>query len=494
MTDEARLTPSEVEALLRRFVGVRMVVVGDAMLDTYVSGDVSRICPEAPVAVLEARSEDHRLGGAANVAKCLSALGADVQLVALVGEDAQASTLLAEARALGIRIVQVVVDASRPTTQKTRIMAQRQQLLRIDREATAPASPEIATRLSEAVSAALEGADGVLLSDYGKGVLVHDVCQRAIDLAQGRPVVVDPKGTTWARFRGATLLKPNVRDARAWSGLRLTHDDEVAQATERLRVEAEVEHALVTRGERGMTLASAGGVTALRAEVHEVFDVVGAGDVVAAVTAMALAAGADAKTAAWLANIAAGVKVTKAGAAAVAPAEILNAVRGAPTSSDRKVLSLSDAASFAARARHDGREVVFTNGCFDILHYGHVSYLEKARKLGDTLIVGVNTDASVRKLKGSGRPIQNELDRARILASQASVDAVVLFDDDTPLRLIEAVKPDVLCKGSDYARKEDIVGWDRVESWGGRVERIEFVEGRSTTSIVARGGTTKAGA
>jgi D-beta-D-heptose 7-phosphate kinase/D-beta-D-heptose 1-phosphate adenosyltransferase len=249
-----------------------------------------------------------------------------------------------------------------------------------------------------------------------------------------------------------------------------------------------VKHVLLTRGERGMLLVSRDGPAPrlLPALWREVFDVTGAGDVVASTLALAMAAGAGIDEAVWLANVAAGVKVGKLGAASVAPQEILDLLGHGSLDCERKVMSRSQAASFAARVRSQGRKVVFTNGCFDILHYGHVSYLERSRRVGDALIVGLNSDASVRRLKGPGRPVQNEHDRAHILAAQGCVDAVVVFDEDTPRKLVEAIRPQVLCKGADYKRKQKVVGWDLVERWGGRVVLVELMEGRSTTGLIRR--------
>ncbi len=478
--------------LLGAMVGRRVVVVGDATLDAYVIGEVERISPEAPVPVLAVEREEFMLGGAANVAKSLVALGARASLCTAIGDDADGELFRAEAVALGIPSAGILADRERLTTRKTRIVARQQQVIRLDRETRASLSPALEKRLCARVVSALRKADALILSDYAKGVLTPGVCRAAIAAAGGRPVFVDPKGLPWEPYRGATVLKPNLREAAEFAGARLAGVDDVAAAAQRMTEELDVAHALVTRGAAGMLLASRarGGALASTREIparpRELMDVTGAGDVVAASVALALAAGAEIGEAAWLANIAAGGKVGKFGAATVSGQEILGELGAASARSHEKVATRAQAAELAAKLRAQGRSVVFTNGCFDILHLGHVRYLERSRALGEALIVGVNTDASVRRLKGAGRPLQSEHDRAQILASLECVDAVVLFDEETPLALIRALRPDVLTKGADYKTKRDVVGWDAVGTWGGRVELVPLLEGRSTTSLVSK--------
>ncbi len=473
--------------LLAAMVGRRVVVVGDATLDAYVIGEVERISPEAPVPVLAVEREEFMLGGAANVAKSLVALGARASLCTAIGEDADGALFRGEAESLGIPSPGILADRERVTTRKTRIVARRQQVIRLDRETIASLSPALEKRLCARVVAAVRKADALILSDYAKGVLTPAVCRAAIAAAGGKPVVVDPKGLPWEVYRGATVIKPNLREAAAFAGVRLANVDDVAAAALRMTKELDVAHALVTRGQAGMLLGSRGGeLLEISARPRELMDVTGAGDVVAAAVALALAAGAEIAEAAWLANIAAGVKVGKFGAATVSGQEILAELGAKSARSHEKVATRAQAAELAARLRAQGRSVVFTNGCFDILHLGHVRYLERSRALGEALIVGVNTDASVRRLKGAGRPLQSEHDRAQILASLECVDAVVLFDEETPLQLIRALRPDVLTKGADYKTKRDVVGWDVVQKWGGRVELVPLVEGRSTTRLVTK--------
>ncbi len=481
-------TLAEARHLLGRAVGLRVAVVGDVMLDAYLTGRIERISPEAPVPVFEVQREEHMLGGAANVAKCLVALGAKVTLCGVVGDDANAELLRIEAANTRIDGAGLTVEPGRPTILKTRIVAQRQQMIRLDREQPGPMSEATEADLVGRVREAVRDADAVVISDYQKGAVSDAVARAAIEAAGDRvPVVVDPKRPPWDKFRGATMLKPNRREAGWFMSAAIGDDAAATEAARAMVQRLDIGHALITRSEQGMTL-----VTGDRDPFHlppirrEVFDPTGAGDLVGAVLALALAAGADAPTAAYLANVAASVEVTKFGAAVVTDSEILEALGESGARYERKVLTRDEAARFADEQRRAGRAVVFTNGCFDLLHLGHLAYLERSARLGDALIVGINTDASTRRLKGSGRPVNGEKDRAQLLAGLACVDAVVLFEEDTPLRLIEAVKPDVLTKGADYQKKENVVGWDIVERHGGRVELIDLVEGRSTTSMIER--------
>lgn len=482
--------PLKIDSLLSAMRERRVAVVGDVMLDCYLHGSLDRISPEAPVPVVEIARQTYQLGGAANVAACLSALGARVQLAGLVGHDEAGERLLRDARQAGIDVDLVCSDPRRPTTCKTRVVARNQQLLRLDRESREPLSGDLERVFLDGLRSSVEWAEAVVLSDYAKGVLTSPVCSAVLRAAQEKPVVVDPKRLPWRQYRGATVLKPNRSEAEQFAQFPIADDPSAARAAEEIASSLEVRHVLITRGSAGMTLASrdaaADRVTThhLTSQRHELVDVTGAGDVVAATLATAMAAGASAWEAAQLANVAAGVKVGKFGAASVTPEEILDAAGHGRTSSAQKIMSLHEAASLVRARQTQGQRVVFTNGCFDLLHMGHVTCLERAKQLGDVLIVGLNSDASVRRLKGSRRPVQKQADRAQIIASQASVDAVVLFDEDTPLELIRAIRPDVLAKGADYARREAIAGWDLVESWGGSVVLIDLVEGRSTTRIL----------
>lgn len=480
-------TATRVRELLGAMIGRRVLVIGDSALDAYVIGGVERISPEAPVPVLAVEREEYLLGGAANVAKCLVALGARTSLCTVVGDDADGELFANEAESMGVPKTGILVDGARRTTRKTRIVARQQQVIRLDRETVAPLLPALEKKLCAAVTRAVKRADAVVLSDYSKGVLSAAVCRAVFAAAGPRPVLVDPKNLPWKSFGGATVLKPNLRAAESFAHASIEDEASAKRVAARIAEDVGVAHVLLTRGPDGMVIASRDSNAALgiAARVKELVDETGAGDVVAATVSLALAAGADIAEAAWLANAAAAVKVGKFGAATVTGQEIVTELGGGAVTGER-VMTREDAARLTAQFRAQGRSVVFTNGCFDILHLGHVRYLEASRKLGDALVVGVNTDASVKRLKGPGRPLQTELDRAQILASLSCVDAVVLFDEDNPLALIKALRPDVLTKGADYKTKRAVVGWDLVRKWGGRVELVPLVEGRSTTGLVKR--------
>ena len=486
-------TTDDVRTLLGAMSGRRVAVIGDVMLDAYLIGPVERISPEAPVPVLEVTSQRYELGGAANVARCLAELGAEVRMVGVVGDDTDGERLTDIARRLHFAADDVVVDDARPTTCKTRVVARCQQVIRLDRESRFAITGDVERRLIDRVVAVCRWADAIVLSDYAKGVLTEAVCRAAIEAAGKTPVVVDPKALPWDQYRGATVIKPNRYEAQRFAGASLDDDAGAFDVASRLAERLQTTHTLVTRGAAGMTLAARRSDLVgdqldclhFPARPHELVDVTGAGDVVSAALALSLAAGADVRTATWLANVAAGVKVGKFGAAAVSSEELLAAL-SVPAGCERKVMTRRQAAALAADLRQQGKRVVFTNGCFDLLHVGHVLYLERSRSLGDALIVGVNSDASVGRLKGPSRPLQPETDRTHIVASQASVDAVVVFDEDTPEELLEAIRPDVLSKGGDYKTKQDVVGWELVESWNGQVLLIDGVEGRSTSGLIKK--------
>ncbi len=473
-------------AVVRGFRNRRVLVVGDLMLDRYITGSVGRISPEAPVPVLRHGGERCVAGGAANVARNLIGLGLEVSLAGVCGDDADGEVLRSLLADDGIDAGALLTDANRPTTSKTRIIGNRQQMLRIDSERVAPLTDTAA--LIEAVGERLEAADVLLLSDYAKGVLLGDSNAALIGAATARgvPVLVDPKGRDFDRYRGATLLTPN----RAELALALGADEAdlvaLLQEAGRLRTELGLSELVVTLGELGMALLDETGTTRVAATAREVFDVSGAGDTVIATLAAGLAVGLDPVDRAHLANLAAGVVVGHMGTAAIRRDELVAAMAGeAALEQAAKIQDLKAMRAQVARWRAAGERVVFTNGCFDLLHVGHVSYLERARRCGQRLVVGLNSDRSVRALKGSERPLIGEHDRARVLAALASVDAVVLFDAETPIELILALEPDVLAKGADY-REEDVVGAREVKSWGGQVVLVPLVEQRSTTGIIER--------
>jgi D-beta-D-heptose 7-phosphate kinase/D-beta-D-heptose 1-phosphate adenosyltransferase len=477
-------------SLIERFAGRRVLCIGDVMLDRYVYGRAERMSPEAPIPVLAVREERKMLGGAGNVARNVAALGGKASLIGVIGDDEAGTEILRLLHGSDGLDASLVTLRGRATTVKTRFVAGVQQLLRADQESTAPVSAEVEDKLIAAALDEIEQADAVLLSDYAKGALGARLIAAVIERAKERavPVVADPKGGQFARFRGATVLKPNARELSAATGLGVTNDAEAEEAARRGLALAETQAVIVTRSEHGMTLVARGAAEAvhLRTHVQEVFDVSGAGDTALAVLGLALAADAAFADAAALANAAAGVVVGKAGTAALMPDELAASLHTrALKSAEAKILPLGSALTRVAAYRARGLTVGFTNGCFDLIHPGHVALLTQARAACGRLVVGLNTDASVRRLKGEGRPINPEMARALVLASLESVDLVALFDEDTPMNLIEAIRPDVLVKGADYTL-EGVVGAPFVQSYGGKVMLVELKPGHSTTGTIAR--------
>ncbi len=476
-------------SLIDRLRDGRVLCIGDVMLDRYVYGAVDRISPEAPVPVCRVEGEAVMLGGAGNVVRNLAALGAAVDFVSVVGDDAAGADvrrLLGELDSVGIDLI---VDPSRPTTVKERIVAGPQQLLRVDRESDAPVAPDLARQVFEAAARAIAGAGAIVISDYGKGVLADDGLGALIAAAgaAGCVIVVDPKGADFTRYRGADVVTPNQRELAAASRMPVRDDDSVVAAARTLVAGCGIGHVLATRSRDGMTLVSAVGAEHFAAEAREVFDVSGAGDTVVAALAAALAAGIPLGDAARLANVAAGIVVGKTGTAVVYPADLASQLqqREARFEGARKWLGFEDALARIEDWRRRGETIGFTNGCFDLLHPGHVALLSSARAACDRLVVALNSDASVRRLKGESRPVQDEASRAAVMGSLASVDLVMLFEEDTPLRLIEAIRPDILVKGADYAIDE-VVGGDVVRASGGRVLLVDLEEGHSTTGTIGR--------
>ncbi|SFM48743.1 D-alpha,beta-D-heptose 7-phosphate 1-kinase /D-beta-D-heptose 1-phosphate adenylyltransferase [Ectothiorhodospira mobilis] len=463
------------------FERARVVVAGDLMLDRYWSGPAARISPEAPVPVVQVTGVEERAGGAANVAVNLARLGVGVALGGITGADEAGDTLARLLQAEGIACA-LLRDPHRPTITKLRVMSRHQQLLRLDFEA--PLEGDHPAALGRTLEPHLAGAGALVLSDYGKGTLADAPALIARGRAAGLPVLVDPKGRDFSRYRGATVLTPNLAELEAVVGA-CPRDDLLLEQGERLRRELGLEALLVTLSERGMLLIREGqDPLHLPTRAREVFDVTGAGDTVIAVVAAALAAGQGMAEAAALANLAAGRVVGKLGTGHVTPAELRAAMRGHQGGWSGR-MTQAELLDAVAEARGRGERIVMTNGCFDILHAGHVDYLERARRLGDRLVVAVNDDASVARLKGDARPVNPLERRMAVLSGLASVDWVVPFAEDTPERLICAVAPDVLVKGGDY-RPEAIAGGDCVRRAGGRVEVLPFVEGASTSGLIRR--------
>ncbi len=483
MSDLAR----DIEAL----AGTSVMCVGDLMLDRFVYGSVERISPEAPIPVLRIERRASMLGGAGNVAANLEALGCQPRFLSVVGNDEAGSAILH--RLVEARLAEtchIVTEPGRQTTEKTRFFAHNQQLLRADRETVSAISAASRDGLLAAARTVMPDVKSVILSDYGKGVLTAELCQALIGIARdaGKPVIVDPKGSDYERYRGADVVTPNRRELGQASGLPVATDDEIVQAARRVMERHGLGAVVATRSEQGMTVVTArddGGVR-LPAEAREVFDVSGAGDTVVATLGAALGAGVPLADAARLANLAAGVVVGKVGTAVVRHSELIAALHHQEwAEGEAKVASLEAACEQVERWRRQGLRVGFTNGCFDLVHPGHISLLQQARASCDRLVVGLNSDESVRRLKGETRPVQSEAARATVLASLRPVDLVVVFPEDTPLTLIQALRPDALVKGADY-RIDQVVGAELVQSYGGRVVLADLSAGHSTTATIAR--------
>lgn len=477
-----------IEEVRHGFHGRRVVVVGDLILDRYLWGSVDRISPEAPVPVVHLERETEAAGGAANVARNLAALGLKVSLCGVTGDDAGRAQLILNLASNGIDTGAMLASSDRVTTIKTRVVGNRQQMIRIDEERPLPLSTSESEHLLTSVAPLLRSADALVMSDYAKGVLTNHVCDGLIHaaIAQGIPILVDPKGRDFARYAGATLITPNRTELSLVTGVPPSDPNALVAAAESLRDEIRVSWIVLTLGEHGIALVGPDATHRIPAVTRDVFDVSGAGDTVIATFAAGLAGNLDSIDTAHLSNLAAGVVVGKVGTATVSQSELFAAI--AQENALEQAAKICDAEQ--ARERVDqwqalGERVVFTNGCFDLLHSGHVSYLERARRYGHRLIVGLNTDRSVRAIKGPDRPVIKESDRARVLSALASVDAVVLFDEETPRDLILQLHPNVLAKGADY-QEEQVVGATEVKSWGGQVILVPLIENQSSSRIIAQ--------
>lgn len=473
--------------LAEKIQNLKIAVIGDVMLDRYFHGEVKRISPEAPVPVTKINSIKSVLGGAANVAANLAHLECKVYMGGVTGDDENRRLLENLMDEAGIDYQGLVKSARRKTITKLRVLGGNQQMLRLDFEETGDLYPEEIAVLSQWLERLLdEGLDGIIVSDYAKGVCSDSFCQWVI--RQGKayhiPVLIDPKGADWSKYSGCDFITPNLKEMCEAAGCQRDNDDEaVVEMARAARDRFQIKNVVVTRSEKGMTLVSDTQTLHSPASAIEVFDVSGAGDTVAAALLAAAAGKLPLADAVYLANRAAGIVVAKVGTYPVHRDELLKDLLTEDRKQGRgyRTLSWQEISSLAATWKACGEKIVFTNGCFDIIHVGHVSYLEKAARLGKHLIVGLNTDASVRRLKGETRPLVHELDRARVLSALACVDAVVLFDQDTPTELIEKIRPDILVKGGDY-KPEEVAG----REYAGEVQIIDFEEGYSTTGVVEK--------
>ncbi len=473
---------------LAGFSALRVLVAGDFMLDEYLWGRVERISPEAPVAVVEVERETRTLGGAGNVVNNLVALGAQVEVLGLVGDDHAGGLLRQEMARLGVNTAGLFSDRERRTSRKTRVLGDSQQMMRLDRETRTPAGPDFLAAADRFLQEHLAAIHAIVLSDYAKGALSKPLLQQVIRRGRdlGLPVVVDPKGPDYSGYAGATVITPNRKEAELAAGESLSRWDDLVRTGVRLRQELSLDHLLVTLGADGMLLFPGSGPEIhIPTRAQEVFDVSGAGDTVAAVMALGLARWGDPRLAATLANLAAGVVVGKVGTTPIFRAELEQELQSRGDSLAKKILSLGELSLKVANLQAQGKKVVFTNGCFDLLHGGHIKFLEDSRRLGDALVVALDTDASVRRVKGEGRPVIAEAQRLRILAALEAVDFVTSFESDKLEEILGRLQPDILTKGANYPEAK-VAGRDVVLAYGGAVRLLPVTEPVSVTGLIQR--------
>lgn len=478
---------SVIALLTEKITHLRIAVIGDVMLDRYAYGEVRRISPEAPVPVTRVKRLTSVLGGAGNVAANLAGLGVQVYVAGMTGEDDHRRVLEKKLRELGADYSGLIASPKRSTITKMRIIGARQQMLRLDFEEPGDLLPDEEQALLQWLRKHLdEGLDGIVLSDYAKGTCSDRFCQMVITQARAAhvPVLVDPKGSDWAKYRGCDLITPNVKEMCEAAGKVVPNvTPALVELAQQARETFDIRYVVVTRSEKGVTLVGKDDVITKAATAQEVFDVSGAGDTVASVLLAAISGKLSLADALELSNKAAGIVVSKVGTYPVHKEELLREILAdsQPESFDYRPMTWDEMARLTRTWQQAGETVVFTNGCFDILHAGHVQYLQQAAQLGNHLIIGVNTDDSVRRLKGQTRPFNHETDRARLLASLRDVDAVALFGEDTPTELIKKIRPDILVKGGDY-KKEEVAGREYART----VEILPFKEGYSTTGLVEK--------
>ncbi|AXA36220.1 MAG: D-glycero-beta-D-manno-heptose-7-phosphate kinase [Candidatus Hydrogenedentota bacterium] len=472
--------------ILQRLARTRLLVVGDLICDHYIRGVTERTSPEAPVPIVVVREEHFVPGGAANVARNICHFGAQVKLVGVVGQDDWGRRILESLGQLGADCSAVLCVPDRPTTIKTRILSHNQQMLRVDREETSPLSPQTEQELIDRAEELLSGCDAVILSDYAKGVLTSTVVTRLIEAARRQqiPLFVDPKGRDYRRYRNAFGLTPNAREAAEASGAETSTLQGLLEAAHTIRQTTNCDLLVITRGADGLALFYKSEAPELIPSVaREVFDVTGAGDTFVAFLAMGIGARLAPSEAARIANAAAGIVVGKSGAATVSQEELSMAISG--DTSLRKTCHVAALRELGESLRRAGKRIVFTNGCFDFIHAGHVAMLQQAKALGDVLVVATNSDETIHRLKGAPRPIIKQRQREKLLAAIEAVDYVVVFEEPTPHKLLELLRPDFLVKGRNYSHDE-VEGWEIVESYGGKVVLLDVIEDISTRKLVER--------
>lgn len=475
--------------IIKKFRALKVLVLGDLMLDRYITGDVERISPEAPVPVLKVREEIETPGGAANVAVNIKALGAQVALIGVTGKDTQGDELTLEMKLSGISSSGVMRDSSLNTTVKTRLMASNQQIARVDYESEGPISAKAENALIAKIEKAVAGntPDAIIISDYAKGTLTNKVLSYALKLARKKGIltVVDPKGQDFTKYRGADVITPNKSETEAASGIKITNIQTLSAAVKSILKQTGAGCVLITRGREGITYCRKGGrPSTVKSIAKEVYDVTGAGDTVVSAFTLAFAASGALAQSTQIANAAAGISVGRLGASQVETGELIEHFIN-PGGPESKIHSPEQLKKKLASHRSKGERVVFTNGCFDLFHTGHLKLLSAAARQGDVLVVAINTDSSVKKLKGSGRPFVSESDRLKLLSALDCVSYITVFSEQTPLNLIKKLKPDVLVKGGDY-KAGDVVGGKFVESLGGSVKIIPLVKGISTTTLAGK--------
>lgn len=462
------------------------MVIGDFMLDRYLWGKTDRISPESPVPVVHVQSETETLGGAGNVVANICGLGLSAIPIGIIGKDGSGEKLKNRLSNLGCDTDGLLTTQNRPTIEKTRVIAQNQQVVRIDYEEKEILPKELVQQIKTKINKYLKEVSVIVISDYGKGICSEEIVQFIISKVDGtgKKVVVDPKGNNYSKYKGAYCITPNKKEAFEATGIEIADTKTAGQSGKFISSEYDISNVLITRGKDGMTLIEPEDTTHLGTKAQDVFDVSGAGDTVISTLASSLAIGLDLRTAMNFANSAAGVVVSRVGTAPINLGELKNFIKSNGNSrAHNKIVDEDEMTRKVSSWKTQGYSIVFTNGCFDILHTGHISLFEQAKSYGDKLIVGLNSDDSIRRLKGENRPVLDESTRAQVLAAVEFIDLIILFDEDTPQKLIASIKPDYLVKGADYI-EEEIVGGNIVKSYGGEIVRVQIVENQSTTNIV----------
>jgi D-beta-D-heptose 7-phosphate kinase/D-beta-D-heptose 1-phosphate adenosyltransferase len=469
-----------------KFDQTHLLVIGDLMIDEYLWGEVDRISPEAPVQVVAVKNQDFTLGGSGNVVNNLRSLGARVTVLGVVGEGSDGQLLQDQLNAIGAETLGVVQESGRHTTKKTRIIAEHQQVLRIDRETKKEITKQTFNRLIKHAEKIIPNVDVILISDYGKGMIDRTMIKKLVQIAKkhNKTTIADPKGLDFTRYAGVNLLTPNKKEATLASGREISDDRSLAEAGQILLDKAGCEKLLITCGKDGMVLFEKDKKPfKMGTKAREVYDVSGAGDTVIAVLGLGIASGHSFKQAVSLANTAAGIVVGKVGTAAVTSKELLEAINRTVADPVPKHKNLKELSELCRKLQKDGKRIVLTNGCFDLLHVGHIKLFSASRNLGDVMIVAIDDDESVKILKGSDRPVINATERVRILSALDSVDYMVVFSNKDLDKVIDSIRPDILTKGSNY-ESDEVLGREIVEGYGGRVELIPITEEISSTQII----------